>query len=131
MNDKRVVFIVGVIVIILLGVSVFFTFKKRIFTGDKAKVEIKCNGSDTTGELKVNDSFSCSFYGTNYTFTVTSIKDNKMVIKSSSEGLTEVKSDGTISLLDKKDTFEITKGETLKLAPQVTDGHGNLVIEWK
>ena len=132
MNNKKVVIIVGAIVVLFLGVSVFVTLKNKLNVGASAKVDIKCGGSDTLGELKEQDTFQCNVLNKNYTFTVNSIKDNKIVIKASDTGLTEKKSDGTISLLDKKDTFEIEKGTSLTLCAQVTDARDcSLTIEWK
>ena len=130
MNDKRVVFAVGAVVLILLGVSVFITIKNR-WPKASATVEIKCETSSDVGTLKVNDSFNCSVLNKNYKFTVDSIKGNKMILKVDKSGLTDVRSDGTINLNDEKVSFEIEKGDTLKLAPQVTDSNSLVEFTWK
>lgn len=135
MNNKTAVYIGGALALILLGVSVFFLVRNKTnnfsFSKAKAEVDIKCETSHEEGQLKVNDSFSCTVLGKNYTFTVKNIKDDKMTIKADKTGLTKVKEDGTINLNDPMDTFEITKGDTIKISAQATDVSSNMEVTWK
>ena len=131
MNDKRVVLIAGELVVLLLGVSMFFLLKNKLGRGKEVQVTIRCSASETTGGLRVNDTFNCNITNKNYTFTVTSVDNDKIVFKSSDYGLTYTKEDGTINLVDKVDTFELAKGKTLKICPQATDSTCPLTIEWK
>lgn len=131
MNNKKVVMIAAVIVIAFLTMSAYITIKNKYGKKYIKGVEIKCNGSDTSGDIKVYDTFNCKLAGTNYTFTVKSVDNDVLTIKASDYGLTDIRSDGTMSLEDKKNTFTIEKGQEVKIAPQVTDSSERMTISWK
>ena len=129
MNNKKVVYIALGISIIFLGVALFITFKDKFIKKNSAHVTIKCNASETTGDIKEGDTFKCRL-GKEYTFTIKSIDNNKIVVKASDKGLSDIV-DGKINLEDKKDTFEVTKGNTLDIGLQATDSYERVEIKWE
>ena len=97
----------------------------------ETKLNINCNGEKQTIVLKEDERFKCELLGTDYEFTIEKLDSDKVTIKSSAFGLTQVKSDGTISLVDNNTEFTVEKNKELKLSTQTTDYSENITISWK
>ena len=106
-------------------------------TGQKANndkeiyIGINCNGKEKRIGLDKNDKFKCTLMNTKYEFTLIKIEDDKITIKVNSEGLTPVRDDGTMSLLDKETKFIVYMDKELILSTQTTDYSEKLKINWK
>lgn len=94
------------------------------------KLEITCNNEKTTNIYGRRDTFKCNLGGEDYTFTIKSITDYKIIFVASDYGLCQASENGTISLTGKYNTFKIYKEEPTKIYLQATDGAPSMKISW-
>jgi hypothetical protein len=92
----------------------------------KTTIEMNCNNSNTSYEIKVGESLSCKLLGQKYKFTINKIEDDKITIDVNNTGLTDES-----SLLEQKKRFTLTKDNVLKLNTQSTDYQESVIFKWK
>ena len=94
-------------------------------------LKINCNGTDISNSFKKGENFEFDLLGKKYKITINNITENKIELKSNSYGLFPKREDGTISLIDNVDTFELYKNKKLVLSFQATDVSSNVEIIWE
>lgn len=99
-------------------------------TPHAVKLEITCNNKKTTGIYNKGDKFKCNLGKDEYTFTIKSIQDYKIIFVASDYGLCQATEDGAISLTGKYNTFKIYKEEPAKIYLQATDGAPSMKVRW-
>lgn len=93
---------------------------------ESVKISMDCNKEVTTHTIKKGDVLGCELLGDKYEITIVSATSEKVKIKVNNYGLTD-----TSSLLDKKDSFEFSKDESLKLHTQSTDYQEKLILSYE
>lgn len=90
------------------------------------KVSMKCKNDVTVHTIKKGDVLACELLGEEYEITIVSATSERVKVKVNEYGLTD-----TNSLLDKKDSFEFSKDESLKLHTQSTDYQEKLILSYE
>ncbi len=108
-----------VICVVLITLSILLTGCKNNL--EEGLIYIDCNGESSTIRTKENKRFKCKLVGIDYEFTIISVKDDKVVIKTSKYGLAKVQDNGGISLRTSENKFTLIKDKELVLCTQTTD----------
>ena len=131
MNKKVLSCLIVLVVIIFLGVFFLVFADKGNGSNKKINLSIDCDGIDVSGEYKKGDSFKCELLGDEFIITIKKVSGDSALLKANQYGLFPKRKDGTISLIDNVDEFELKKDKELVLAYQATDTNNEIVINWK
>ena len=128
MKKKYIVYII-VVLLFLIGIATY------IFLNNQKKssvyLKIVCDDKTISETYKKGSKFECNLLGNNFEIKIEDINNKKIKITSSTYGLFPRREDGSISLIDKINEFELHKGEKLTLALQATDVYKDIVIIWQ
>lgn len=127
-NTKYIRIIIITCISLILLIVCYMALNKQ--TTNKVRLEINCNGDITSKEYRRGDKFKCNFFNEEYTFTIKSITNNKVIFEASDYGLCQAKEDGRISLTGKFKTFNLTKTEPAKISIQATDVGQTMEVKW-
>lgn len=128
---KKVLLIIIPVFIAFIGVCCYLLFNSSN-NKEGINLEIDCNGDVAAStSYKVGDTFTCKLLGEDFKIKIKSVSEDKIVLKANNYGLYPRRENGSISLMDKVDEFELTKGKELVLGLQATDVSSNLKINWK
>lgn len=146
-NKKYIIYILIVLTIIILSLMVYKKINSKPIPIDtkipgceyeeikefseSVYLKIDCMGKDLSKEYKKGDSFKCTLLGEEFKITIKDIENDKILLKSSSYGLYPKREDGSISLRDKVNLFELPRCTRLDLVFQATDTNSKINIEFK
>lgn len=116
------VVIIGLLMISLTGC---------VNNSGKVYLKIDCDGKDISNKFVEGDKFNCELFGDEFEITIKKVEKEKITLKADRYGLFQERDDGTYSLIDDVDEFEVVKGKTTALALQVTDASATIKIDWK
>ena len=131
MKKTFLIILVIIIVIALIGLSVVLLNKKGETEEKAAYLNISINGADLSGKYRERDIFVCTFDDCKIEITVSKISDDKIQLTADSYGLYPLREDGTISLTEQINTFELVKNKPLVLCQQITDVTSQVVVSWE
>ncbi len=127
MNKKKLITII-VIAVIVIAIALIIV----LCSGSKeVKLNIDCNGKDISNTFKEEDTFECEILGQKNKLIIKDISSKKVKIQAEDYGLTPVKDNNTINLIEQVKDFEVVKGKELKLALQATDATGFITIKYE
>ena len=127
MNKRNIIVVIAIVAVILIGIICCFIFKN---SSKEVVLEIHCGDINTSNTYKEKDSFKCKLPGEEFEITIKKINKDSVELSSSKYGLYPQREDGTISLIDKVDSFKLEKNNELILAYQATDTSENISITW-
>ena len=132
---KKVLIIIGCIIItavLCLGVYMYLKNPTSVTLNIKSvTLNIKYDTTEYSKTFSKGESFEFDLLGEDYKITIVNISSNKVILKANSYGLYPNREDGSISLVDNVDTFELHKDKPLVLSLQATDVSSNIEITWK
>ena len=130
-RKKTLAVILGTILALALVVSAQFIIKNYTKNPEIAYLKINCDGNDISNIYKEGDSFNCALLNLEFKLTIKSIKNNKVKIQADKYGLYPKQEDGTISLIDNEDKFELYKNKKTILELQATDVSSTIEITYE
>lgn len=126
MKKKYIVYII-VALLFLIATYIFFYNQKKSYV----HLKIVCGDKTISGTYKKDSKLECNLLGNDFEIKIEDINNKKIKLTSSTYGLFPRREDGSISLIDKINEFELHKGEKLTLALQTTDVYKDIVIIWQ
>ena len=94
-------------------------------------LKINCAGNDISDTFEKGSKFECILLGKKFEITIDDITSDNVILKSNAYGLFPKRKDGTISLIQKVNTFKLQKNKKLYLQLQVTDMSWGIEIIWE
>ena len=128
MNSKVIIICSVVIIVLCAG---FITVNNSSYNTSSVHLKINYGDENISKSFKKGEKFECTLLGKNFEITIANISDEKVELKSNSYGLFPQREDGSISLIDSIDTFELYKNKKLILQRQVMDASSRIEIVWK
>ncbi len=122
---KKKLFIIVIVGLLIIGLT------GCVNNNGKVTLKIDCDGKDISNKFVEGDKINCELLGDEYEITIQKVEKEKMILKANKYGLFPKREDGTYSLIDKVDEFEVEKGKPTILALQVTDVSATMTIDWK
>lgn len=136
-KNKKIIYVV-ITIVVIIGLILGWKLLKPSITSESVYIKpesvylkIDCDGKDISDTYKIGDTFKCELLGKEFTIKIKNISDKKIVLKSTSYDLYPKRSNGTISLIDEVNTFNLEKNKKLILVLQATDVSSDISIIWK